>query len=479
MYMLVGMVRTKFVAVLLGPTGIGLRGTYFAITSLVGIFAQFGIGSSGVREVAKANSTGDRERIARSILSLRRMAWVAGLIQTLILIVLAVPISFYTFKSSEHVVALMLLAVTVLMTSLTAGQTALVQGMRRIGDLARIKVIGTIVGSFISIPLYYLYGLKGIVPALIALAAFNLVMAWWFARKVPVLRVSMTWRESFGQASGLIKLAFAMMWSGLVTSFVYYLTRAFISRQIDIDAVGIFQSASALSGIFISFVLNAMGADFYPRLAAASSDNLEMNFLVNEQTEIGLLLAVPGLIATIVVAPWVIRIFYTAEFAQAANLMRWFVCGCLGRVLSWPMGYILLAKSESRLFVVTETVLGVVHAVLIWAGLKLFGLTGIAVALVLLYILYTGFMLLLSRYLIGFYWNKGVCKLLMVVLPISIGTFVCSLFLPVLPLTVVGGAVCIGVSVYCLRQLVERLGSDHKICRIVRQMPFGKQILNV
>lgn len=476
---LLGMVRIKFVAVLLGPAGIGLRGIYLAITGLVGGLSSLGISASGVRDVAQACGSGDPKRLARTVLTLRRMVWLTGLAGALLLTVLAAPISFYTFGASTHAFPLVLLSLTILMTSLAGGQAALIQGTRRIGDLARMTVIGAVIGSVIGIAMYYFYGLNGIVPALIVVAAFNLAVAWWFARKIQIVDVKMTWRKSFSQAGGLVSLGVAMMLSGLITMFVAFLTRALITRQIGLEAVGIFQAGFGLSAMFINFVLKAMGADFYPHLTAVSSDHREMNRLVNEQTEIGLLLAVPGLITTIIIVPWIIPVFYTSEFLPAVDLMRWFVFGCLGRVLSWPMGFILLAKGKSKLFFASETLFGIVHALLIWVGLKFLGLLGVAMAFVLLYVFYTVFMLVLSRWLTGFRWNKGVRMLLMGLLPPSIGVFAGSLLLPVFPATVMGVAVSIAVSLYCIRQLANRLGPDHKVCRIVSRIPLGNRILGV
>jgi len=464
---LVGMVRTKFIAVLLGPAGVGLQGTYLAITGLAQTLTSLGIGASGVRDVAQAHGTGDAERVARTVLTLRRMVWLTGLVGTVLLAALAGPISRYTFGTSSHAFPLVFLSATVLMACLTGGQSALLQGTRRIADLARMTVLGTVFGSAVAIAMYYAYGLKGIVPALMIMAVFNLAVAWWFARRIPVASVAMSWRESFAQAGGLVSLGVAMMLSGLVMAGTAYLSRVFITRQIGLEAVGIFQAGSALSAMFIDFVLKAMGADFYPRLTAASSDPREMNRLVNEQTEIGLLLAVPGLIATLVLAPWVIRIFYTAEFVPAVDLMRWFVFGCLGRVVSWPMGFIILAMGRGRLFFASETAFGVVHVLLTWFGLRLFGLTGVGIAFLLAYVFCTAFVLIISRRLIGFRWNKGVGTLCMFLIPPSVAVFSASLLLPVLPATLFGAAIALVVGLYCLRQLAERLGPEHWASRIV------------
>lgn len=475
--MIIGMVRTKFVAVLLGPAGVGLMGTYLSITGLIGSMSGLGINSSGVREVAEASGTGDAEKVGRTILALRRMVWLTGCVGALVMLLGAVPLSRYTFDDTGHAVPIMFLAITIFFQAIQGGQMALIQGMRRIGDLARINVLGSFVGTAISIALYLWLGMEGIVPALIAMAVFNLGTSWWFARKIPVPKVEMTWRESFRQTGGLVKLGVAMMWASLVAAFVAYLTRALIAQDIGIEAVGVFQAAFSLSGMFINFVLGAMGADFYPSLTAVSGDNEKMCKLVNEQTEIGLLLAVPGLIATIVLAPWVIQIFYTGAFSQAADLLRWFVFGCLGRVVSWPMGFIMLAKGESRLFLVTETIFGLTHVALLWVGLKVFGLTGVAMAFMALYVLYTLGMLLVSHHLIDFCWSKGVVGLLAILFPVALVTLLSSLLLAVIPATIIGFAICLIVCVYCLRQLGKRLGLSHRICRMVRKVPGGECVL--
>lgn len=476
---LLGMVRTKFVAVLLGPTGVGLRGTYMAIMGLVAALASLGIGSSGVRDVAQAHGSGDAERVAKTVLTLRRMVWLTGLTGTLFLAALAVPISRYTFGTSAHALPLALLSVTILMTALAGGQAAVIQGTRRIGDLARMTVIGTVVGSTVGIAMYYVYGLRGIMPSLIVVTGFNLAVAWWFARRIPVMQVRMSWRESFSQAGGLITLGVVLMWSSLVTMLVAYLTRAFIARQISLEAVGIFQAGAGLSAMFIDFVLRAMAADFYPRLTAVSSDHRAVNRLVNEQTEIGLLLAVPGLVVTLVLAPWVIRIFYTAEFLPAVDMLRWFVFGCLGRVMSWPMGFILLAKGESRLYFVSETALGVVQVVLTWTGLTVLGLTGTAVAFVLTNIFHMALVRVLSRRVTGFRWNRNVRTLCLALIPPAAAVFAGSLVLPALAATLLGGAVAAAVCLYCLRELTQRLGPDHRLCRYLRVLPYIRRLVAI
>ncbi len=87
--LLLGMVRVKFAAVLIGPVGVGLIGNYTAIQGLVGTVAGLGIQSSGVRDVAAAVGQGDPEAIGRTVITLRRVCWLTGLLGALAMMALA------------------------------------------------------------------------------------------------------------------------------------------------------------------------------------------------------------------------------------------------------------------------------------------------------------------------------------------------------------------------------------------------------
>lgn len=475
--LLIGMVTVKFVAVFLGPVGVGLVGMYNAVINIVARVAGLGIAGSGVKEVAGAVAANDNEKIGRIVLTLRRVCWLTGTAGSLIIVIFAEPLSRITFGNDEHTWALVLLSWIILIRSIQTAQNVYMQGLRRIGDLARLKIIGAIGGSIIGVGFYVWLRLDGIVPALLAMALFNLGASWWFVRKVPPPKVFFSWRESLHASKGLIRLGLAFMWTGLVLAVVAYLTRFLINYEIGIAAVGIFQSAFRLSGMFVNFILQAMGTDFFPRLTSVANDHEKMNRLVNEQTEIGLLLAVPGILAIIVLAPLVIRIFYTAEFAASADLLRWFVLGCMGRVISWPMGFILIAKGKARWMVITETSAALLHIVFIWLGLKYFGILGVSIAFFLLYITYIMMIMTVTHKLTGFQWNSGVRSLLLKLIPTTVVIFLISQVLAERYVIAAGMLLTVFASIYCLRELTNRLGPEHRISRIAQHIPLISSLM--
>lgn len=264
-----------------------------------------------------------------------------------------------------------------------------------------------------------------------------------------------------------------------MVALVAYLTRAWISQDFDLLAVGIFTAAFSLSGMFINFILGAMGADYYPRLTEVAHDHAAMSRLVNEQTEIGLLLAVPGLLATLTLAPWIIRVFYTGEFLPAAELLQWFILGCLGRVISWPLGFVMLALAKSRWFFLTETTFNLLHLGMVWLGLVTLGVEGVAVAFFCLYVLHIAAVYGVARHLIGFVWSSATTRLLVVILPIVALAFLAARLLPLPFSTGIGMIGTIVVSLMCLRGLVQRLGNDNKIVQMGFLVPGVRWVCNL
>lgn len=474
--MLIGIAQTKFVAVFLGPVGVGLAGTFGSVLGITGRLAGLGVSGSAVRQIAEANASNDREKLGKTVTTLRWLCWCTGLLGAVALAVFAKPVSQLTFGTDEYWWAIAILSVVVLIRRIQNGQMAYIQGLRRIGDLAKLKIIGALAGLTVGVGLYAWLGLRGIVPAIVALAVVDLVFSWYYARRVntPVERVSR--KEFFDLSSDFVKLGVVLMWAGLLSAVVAYTTRAMIINRLDLHAAGIYQSAYRISGMFVGFILAAMSADFYPRLTGLADDNLKVRRLVNEQTEIGLLLAVPGLLATVTAAPWIISILYTSEFNMSGELLKWFVLGCLGRVISWPMGVILLAKGCKGWLFLLETTANALHVGLIWIGLNNFGVIGVSYAFALLYVFHIVAVMLISYRVSGFKWSWEVVKMLLTFIPATAVVITSSLLMEDLPATIVGGVLTFFVGLYCTRKLSLRLDENHKINRMIGKIPWVKRL---
>jgi len=473
---LIGMVRVKVLAVLLGPSGVGLVGLYISATSLISTVAGLGISSSGVREVAEARSGGKAQHIARTVKTLRRACWATGILGWLLCAALSYPLSVYTFGSGEHAWAIAILGATILMGAVSGGQSALIQGSRRIGDLARMGMLGAIAGTIAAMGLYGWLGQKGIVPVLIVTAAANLGFSWWFARKIPVVPVSLTWLETLGNSKRLIHIGVAFMYGAIIGSVVDLMIRALIVKKCGLVANGIYQAAWGISGMFAGFILNAMGTDFYPRLTAVAQDNEHVNRLVNEQTEIGILLALPGLLGTLAFAPWVMRLFYSVKFLPGAALLPWFVIGVFGQVISIPLGMIQMAKGATKWIYFGRTEVNVVGLGLTMLLINNHGLAGVAWAFALYTFFHGAVVFGIARRLSKFAWTPAVARLLLFAAGMIGAAFVAQkltngLFNLAL-VAIITGAACLT----SLRGISLRLGENHRIVKMALKFPGGRLV---
>lgn len=474
---LLGMVQVKFAAVLIGTVGVGLNASFTAIQGLIGTLAGLGIQSSAVREIAAAVSRGDEQAVGRAVLSLRRIAWLTGLTGLATMIFLSPLISQVTFGHRDYTLDIAALGLVILFANLSGAQMALIQGMRRIGHMARANVFGAAFGTVAAIGFYAALGLRGIAPSLVAVAAMQLTLSWYFARQVPVHKVKLSLRQTFVEAGDMVRLGLVFMSSSLMASAVTYITVTLIAQQEGVQAVGLYSAAFSLSGVFVSFVLGAMGADYYPRLTGVASDKIAMKQMVNEQTEISVLLTLPGLIATISLAPWALQILYTPEFLGAVELIQWFILGCMGRVISWPLGFVILALGKGRWYLLTETGFHLIHLALIALGLDIFGIEGVAIAFFVMYLGYILAVFLVCRHLIGFGWSAQCTRIGLLFLPtLAISFFVCRTF-SIWSATSIGILITLIVSVLCLRGLIARTGPEHRIVRAITRLPGSKLLL--
>ena len=410
---LIRIIRTKIIAVLLGPAGVGIAGLYYSTIELVRSATGLGLDFSAVRDVAEAAGTGDQLRIGRTITIMQRWVWLTGLLGLMLILIFHGQFSLYAFKDEYHGLNFLLLAIVPLFTALSGGQMALLRGLRRIGDIARAGVLGALTGLLITVPLYWLLGVNGIVPALILSSLAELGIAWYFAHQIKGQAVSVSLRETMTGGAGMIRLGLFTVVTGMATTGTMYLVRIYISNKMGVEGVGQFQAAWNLSAIYVGLVLGAMATDYFPRLSAINKDNLKVCHLVNEQTEIALLLAGPLIVGMIGFMDLFVLIFYSNKFDQSINILLWQTMGNLLKVLSWPMGFVLLAKSRGGWYITTELLSNSVLIGIIWLFWDRYGLESAGIAFFVMYVVYIFVIFLVCTRLCGFVWSAKSIRMIL------------------------------------------------------------------
>ena len=408
---LVSLVRLKLVAVLLGPAGVGLIGLFSSLISTAGAIAALGFGTVGTRQIAEANGGGRIEEVAAARRALfwgtMGLSLLGGLGFFLLRDVMASRVLADPLRATD----LGWLSLAVVLTVAGGSQSALLNGLRRIGDLARLQVSSAIVATVLGVAALLLWGEAGLIVYVLVGPLASFVMGHWYVARIGRIVAPPTPLPVLARQWGImVRLGFAFMLSGVVVSVGHLTVRSLVQTDLGPAALGQFQAAWTISMTYLGFVLGAMGTDYYPRLTATIADPVTTARLVNEQTEVALLLAGPVLLGLLALAPWAIRLLYTAEFAPATDILRWQVLGDFLKVISWPLGFILLAKGAGKTFVVTESVAIGIFVVAVWIGLPLIGITATGVGFLIMYACYLPLVYGLARWRIGFRWSAEVTR---------------------------------------------------------------------
>ena len=451
--MFFALIRMKTIALLLGPSGVGLFALYSSIVDIAVAVAGLGVAQSGVRQIAIAEGTGDRSKIAGIVALVQRTCLVLGLAGATALALLAAPAAVLTFGSDEYAFGVALLGLVVLIRLLMDSQTALLQACRHIRDLAMVNVAAAVAGAVVTVPLIALWRENAIVPALILVALVSLVVARRFSLKVPGARAAAGAMAPKAELTQLLRLGFAFLVSAVLTMGAAYAVRILVLHEAGVAAAGLYQAAWALSGLYAGVVLQSMGTDFYPRLAAVAQDDEAVRRLVGEQTQVSLLLAGPGVIATITFSHLLVIVFYSAEFSAAAGLLRWLCLGMMLRVISWPMGYIVVAKGWQKTFIAIEIFATILHVGLVAVLIPNFGVSAAGVAFACLYLWHGVFVYWIVRQHCGYRLSSANKTLMWSLSLACIGTFIAFHYLPIWGATALGTLVSAASAIYSAHSL--------------------------
>ena len=408
---IISIIRSKIVAILIGTTGVGIVGLFTSGTSLIQSITQLGLSQSAVRDVSEANASGDQARVNRTVTILRRLVWLTGMLGMLCVMAFSPLLSKTSFGDYDYTLSFIFLSVMLLFNQLSGGQNVILQGTRRLKYLARASVWGSLLGLVICIPLYYWLGVKGIVPNLILGSFTTMLLSWYFSRKVTYEPVKVSFKEVIREGGQMLKMGIAMSVSGVLVALSAYILRSFISRQGGIDEVGLFQAGFVIMTTYIGLVFSAMGTDYYPRLSAVNKDNEKCKVIMNQQGEVGILILAPLILVCIVFVPLIVRILYSERFLGANDYIIWAACGMLFKMASWAISFIFIAKGESKLFMINETVVNTYSLGFQILGYWLMGLKGIGIGYALTFLCYFIQVYVISHKRYGFSFSADFNKL--------------------------------------------------------------------
>ncbi len=399
------LLRSKLIAVLIGPAGIGLMGVFNALNANMSTVAGWGLGTSAVRTIAGAAAADKDRKVAAVRLLGRRLAWV-GLLSVLILVL---PVGYLTFKSQEYALELLIAGLAVPCVVATGMWTALLQAGGHIGSMARTQMASSVFGLLIGLPFIFFFGSVGIALSILLAAAATAMVTWRAAKKFsPPTSVN----PATGDIRELVYLGFALQIGATIGAISTYLVRVLILRSHGDDLAagladaGYYQAAFAVTGSLPGAIFSATSSDFYPRVAAAKDED-EARHITENQIQASLLLATPILMGLLTMGPLAVRLLYAKGFEPAVPLLDWFVWATFCFLVAWPIGLWVIARRSKRTMAFSQLVLGASGLLLALLLVPISGLHGAVTAYFFGALVYTFVLMILMKRFSG-RWIGGM-----------------------------------------------------------------------
>lgn len=419
---LIGVIRNKILAVLLGVGGVGLISIYQSTLDLIKSISSLGIETTGVREIAAVNNNeSDKDQLHHVISIIDRWTLIFALLGTSLCLLFCYPISIWVFGDSSHSLQFALLSICMFFTILAAGQAVVLQGLRRISYMVKSSIVWNVCGLVISLPLYYFYRLDGIVPVFIVVSILMYLSAYFYRRKLKIQSVSVSFEQLRKRGASVLKVGIFIVLASILTTLGFFFVRAFLTKSTGLESVGLFQAAWTITNVYLMLILKSMGSDFYPRLCAIIQDNKKTGLLINEQTYVVLVIAVPIIILLLLSSKLVLSLLYSSEFEGAATILNWQIMGSFFKVVSWPLGFILLAKGKGLIYFISESLFLLVYLGAMYCLYPYFNFESVGISYMVAYLLYLPIVFVLGRKLSKFQWTNenlriGFISLILVIL---------------------------------------------------------------
>lgn len=420
---IISIVRNMLIANFIGPIGIGIAALLSSTLSIISGLSGLGLEMSGVKHISESYDETNLNSISKQVTIVRRIALISGFIGVIIVMIFSKWLSILTFGNEDYTFSFVLIAITLLFKQLTSAENVVLQGLRKLKDLAKASFYGNLVGLLFSIPFYYFYKIDSIVPTIIIASFFSMVFSIFFARKNKFETIKITNSELVTDGRSIIKLGIALTFSGLITLIVAHLIQLYLNFSNGIEVVGFYNAGFTLLNSYVGILFVAMSTDYYPRLSAICNDNRKLNEVVLQQIYIGVLIITPIIIMFFALSDKIIYILFSIKFKVILMMVSIGIFGMLFRIVSFSIGYMILAKADSKIFIKTSIGFNLLYLLLSVFGYRYFGLVGLGIAFTLQYIFHLIILSIIAYKRYNFRFSKEVVLLFTICLFICVITF--------------------------------------------------------
>lgn len=420
---LISIVRTKLIAIFIGPAGMGIISLLNSALNMVGGITGLGIETSAIKHISEQYKEEDLKAVSPILTIVKKVAFVTGIFGTLVVALFSSWLSELTFCNSNYTYLFIYLSITLLLKQLSVGQMVIFQGLRKLKILAKANFYGNLIGLLFSIPLYYFYRIDAIVPAILVTSVVSLLVSFYYSRSIKIEKNTISNSQLFVEGKSIIKLGLMLTLSGLLTLLASYIIQIYIGKNGGLTEVGFYNAGFTLLNSYVGIVFIVMSTDYFPKLSSICNDNKKIRVSVMEQSYISILIITPIIILFLTFVPLVIKILFTSKFISIIPMVCFGILAMLFRAVSWSMGFILIAKGDSNMFIKTAFGFNFLSVILNILGYYFYGLEGLGFSFLMYYLAHLVAIKIITKKRYDFYFDAEFYHTYVICIAMCVATF--------------------------------------------------------
>lgn len=383
---LCSVVRTKLVAILIGPVGVGLFTLYNSVIEMLSSATRLNLRQSSVRDI----SSSGKEQVPEISLAVRRWARWLGLSGMAIMCAMSPLLSQWTFGDMSRWWTFCVLSIVMYTSTVADGEMAILQGLQRLKRLAKASMWGVVAGTAISVPMFYMYGIDSIIPTIIVYGIAIFLSSIFYRERTPAeKRPDQTKTRTVELGRGFLALGLYLTVSSFVTQAMSYLFTIYLNHTTSTGMLGIYHAGFTIVNTYVGVVFTAISMEYYPRLASIIGHHRRSAVIVSHEISVTIWILLPVIVLFIAADQLIIQLLYSAKFVVALPYITIAITGMIFRAVSWCMAYVILARGDGIVYIITESLSGMIFLCFNIIGYRWYGLAGLGASYVAWYFLYT------------------------------------------------------------------------------------------
>lgn len=355
-----GVFRTKVVAVELEPSGLGLYGQILTLLTAMTAASGLGLGLGTTRVVAECRTRNDTEGLKRA---LEVSVAVPLAISTALAVILVASSGLVAplLLDDGRTLLIVFAALAVPLVAMQGPLLHALQGFRDVAGVQGANVSFGVVLTATSIAGAVLFGLDGAVLALtLANLAYAAALAWRFRGHVRSSRIALALgaglrlqRLREPVIRGMLAIGFASLFVGIASGLADLGVRTLVLREDGASPAGNFTALQLISLQLFGVIVGSVTFLSFTSIteAHASGDVAGVRRVLDDSARLALLLVLPAIVVLGLFREDVIRVFLSTEFGPAADLLPRQLVGDALRTLAYVLGAALVPVGMTRQWV--------------------------------------------------------------------------------------------------------------------------------